>query len=905
MGHHPGKINEPMLLTKLHIPSPGDQTVHREDLFDKLNCGLNRKLILISAPAGFGKTTLVCDWIHQQKIPAAWFSIDKGDNDPEEFLSYIISGIQGVRKEFGQSALRLLQSPNKPSPEAIATLLINDILRIKHDFILVLDDFHHVSSREVVELINFILQYIPGNIHLVILTRSDPALPLARIRSQHQMVELRLADLSFTAHDISALFNKKLKLGLSNEDVYLLESRTEGWIAGLQLAALSVQQRRDVSEFIRDLQGENQYIMDYLMEEVLKTQPDDIREFLLKTSLLDQMNASLCDWVLNRNDSRFIIEHLERNNMFVIPLDSERNWYRYHHLFSDLLKQRFQQQMITNAADIRTKACDWFEQHQMTDLAIENALAGQNYEKSLQLISKVVEEMWCNGKHAAILRYGAILPEEWIQRNADFCFYYAWVLITSGQIGHAEPYLACADWMVNEKLKSRDIALKEAQGYKKLSGKIAVAYTYLKSHDTHSEKIFAYSKRAMEYLPEDDPQWFSWAWFSEGIAWYSKGDLERSNAAFLKAFDFAKKSGNIYLISTTAIRMAENEQQLGHYRSAYKKCMELLTLLKARGYSQITKADWTFASLYYILGTSYFMWAENDKAFDNIKIAYDLCKSGKDSLLKAMILMVYSVILRDRGEAEAERRIAELDEIMNIEKLPPFMNAYYMGWKIFMFLDKNQMDKARDAASGFGLDLDQEKTFANEAAYSSYLRLLLAQNQLDEAELLLSAFCPLAIAGNRAERIIDLKTAHAILYKKRGEYEKAVAVLAEAMALAAEENLLSFFVFNNDPIDALIKKIFNAGTSASPHIPKKFISNLKLALERKDNRKKGLAESALSARELEMMKLMAEDLMNQEMADRLFVSLNTVKTHLKNIFIKLGVDSRSRAVAKAKEMGLI
>ncbi|MBK6281700.1 MAG: hypothetical protein IPF54_02650 [Draconibacterium sp.] len=275
-----------MLLTKLHIPPAGQNIVHRQELYKKLDTGLTRKLILISAPAGFGKTTVVSDWINQNKIPTAWFSLDKGDNDPAEFINYIISGIQNIHKEFGQSALKLLNSPNKPSVESIANLLINEILNINQNFLLVLDDFHLINSSDVSNLVTYFLEHIPGNIHIVILTRSDPALSVSRLRCQNQLVELRSSDLSFSANDISVLFNKKLKLGLSIDDVYSLESKTEGWIAGLQLAALSMQGREDISEFIRDFKGDNRYIMDYPIEEVLKILSDETKDFLLQTSIL-------------------------------------------------------------------------------------------------------------------------------------------------------------------------------------------------------------------------------------------------------------------------------------------------------------------------------------------------------------------------------------------------------------------------------------------------------------------------------------------------------------------------------------------------------------------------------------------------------------------------------------------
>ncbi len=783
-----------MLLTKLHIPPASQNIVHRPELHEKLNIGLSRKLILISAPAGFGKTTAVSEWIGQNKIPTAWFSLDNGDNDPVEFLSYIISGIQGLSKEFGQSSLNLLHSPNKPSVESIASLLINEILNINQNFLLVLDDFHLIRSSEVLKLISYLLEHIPGNIHIVILTRSDPALALSRLRSQQQLVELRSSDLSFSANDISVLFNKKLKFGLSIDDVYSLETKTEGWIAGLQLTALSMQGRTDVSEFIRDLKGDNRYIMDYLVEEVLKIQTDENREFLLQTSILEQMSAPLCNTVLNRNDSQLILETLEKNNMFVIPLDTERTWYRYHHLFADLLKQRLNLRSKEAINELHNKASEWFEQNDIFDLAIEHALEIKNFEKCIQLLGKTAEYMWQKGMHSAILKYGGILPDELIKTNPEFCLYYAWILIADGKVHKAEPFLVSAEKITLALINDKKASKEDIQYNKKLSGKIAVAFTYLNSHVEHSQKIFDYCKTAKDNLSEDDPFWFSWAWFSYGIAYYSKGDLFESNKAFNNAFEYGIKSGNIYLISTIAIRMAENEQELGHYKSAYKKCSDLLTLMKDKGYSEIARTEWTYAALYFIMGVSQFMWADMDRAYENIKMAYDLCKSGKDIYLKIFILMVYSIVLKERGDNELKKIIEEMDLNLKQNEVPPFLTASYIGWKIYLFIENNQIEEANKIVSEYGLDPGKKKTHANEGAYSAYVRLLLAQNKLDEAEPLLSELYALADDNNAIEKIIELKISFAVLFKLRGNQEKAIAILIEAMEFASDENLLYYFV---------------------------------------------------------------------------------------------------------------
>ena len=895
-----------MLLTKLHIPSAGNNTVHRSELFEKLDMGLSRKLILISAPAGFGKTTLLSDWIHQNQVPTAWFSIDKGDNDPVEFLSYIISGIQSIQIEFGQSALQILKSPNKPANESITGLLINDMLNINQDILLVLDDFHLINSSEISQLVDYLLQHIPGNIHIAILTRSDPALTLARLRSQNQLVELRTSDLSFSANDITQLFNKRLKYGLTVDDVYALESKTEGWIAGLQLAALSLQGREDISEFIKDLKGDNQYIMDYLMEEVLKTHPDEIKEFLLQTSILEQISAPLCNAVLNRNDSQIIIENLEKNNMFVIPLDSERKWYRYHHLFADLLRQRFQQREKAAIVELHNRASDWFEQNKLLDLAIEHALEIKNYEKAIQLLSEIVEGMWENGLHSAIMKYGDLLPDIIVKNNPVFCLYYTWILISAGKLQKAKPYLISAESITINIIKDNNSSVEVIDYHKNLLGKIFVAFAYLISNEENTERVFEYCEKAKENLKDDNTLWYSWIWFSSGIAYYSNADLHKSNEAFEKALKYAKKSGNIYMISSIAIRLGGNEQQLGHYRSAYKKCSDLLTFMNERGYSQLATTEWTYAGVYIHMASSLLLWAELEKAQEYAKIAYDLSKSCKDITMKLPILIIYTGLFFASGDMKsAEIKMNEIEDVLKHNCLNHYLTYLYVYMKIYMFSEMNQFEQAENIISEYGLGLDKKKSHMNYAAYSAYVRLLLIQNKLDEAELLLSELYPLAKEGNSIERLIPLKIYYTIIYKMRGNHEKAISNLIEAMEFAADENLLSYFLFDLNFTNDLLKQVYKIQATKETKIPTEFIDKLKLAIERKEKLKKNPVEAGLSARELDTLKLIAKDLSNQEIADKLFISLNTVKSHLKNIYLKLEVDSRSKAVAKAKEMGLI
>ncbi len=767
-----------MLLTKLHIPPAGNNVVHRSGLFEKLNSGLSRKLILVSAPAGYGKTTLLSDWISQNKIPASWLSLDNSDNDPAVFLSYVISGIQSIHKEFGQSALRLLNSPNSPSVESITSLLINEIISINQNFLLVLDDFHLIKSNEVLKLVTYLLEHIPGNIHIVILTRSDPALSLSRLRSQHQLVELRSSDLSFSANDISILFNKKLRLGLSIEDVYSLETKTEGWIAGLQLTALSMQGREDISEFIQDLKGDNRYIMDYLMEEVLKIQTDDIKEFLLQTSILEQMSAPLCNAVLNRNDSQLILEMLEKNNMFVIPLDDERNWYRYHHLFADLLKQRLHLRGKAAIIELHNKAIEWFKDNSMPLLAIEHAIETENFEKSIQFLGEIVETMWKNGQHAAIMKYGDLLPDELIKKNADFCLYYAWILIIAGQIQKAEPFLVSAEKITMKIINDKNSSKEDVQYNKKLSGKISVAFAYLYSITADPEKTFSYSKAAMENLSEDDPLWFSWGWYSVGIAETARENFKRSIDAYEKALEYGKKSGNIQLISTIACRLSALESRMGLYTSSYKKCSDLLTFMKESGYSQIAKSECTFAGLYSSLAGIECMRTDLDDAFKNIKTAYNLSKNDSNNSNKVIVLSVYSLILYGRGDtAGAVKMLNEAEDIVKLNKIVLSIMAIYVAIKGIILIQQNELERAHHFFKEIGLGLDKKISYSDDHGYCPYALLLIIEMKFGEAEILLLKLLKLAQAANRIERIIEIKVIYAILNKATGNKEKALTNL--------------------------------------------------------------------------------------------------------------------------------
>ncbi len=645
--------------------------------------------------------------------------------------------------------------------------------------------------------------------------------------------------------------------------------------------------------------------MDYLMEEVLGVQTEGIKDFLLRTSVLEQVSASLCNHILNREDSQSVLEQLESSNMFLIPLDSERHWYRYHHLFADLLKQRFQQQDEVVIRNIHARASDWFEDHNMYDLAINHSLTIQDFQHSIDLLGRVACQMWENGLHTALLNYGELIPDEIIRGNPAFCLYYSWILISSGKVQQAETFLQSADKKVRKELKEATGEDDLEGDRRKLLGKIAVAFAYLHSHDEKPGITFEYCRTAMDNLTEDDPLWFSWAWFSYGIAHFAVGELIESRKAFHNALDYGKKTDNVYLISSIVSRLAENEQQLGYYTAANDTCTELIDLLKTRGYLQLASADWTFAPFHLIMATTRFTWADMDEAYKSIKIAYELSKKSNDIFLKVFILMFYSFLLWLKGDPGTSEKRSELEEILAKHRIPPFLMSMVIGWRVYFHLELGELDKAKMVIDQRGLSLDQEITHANETEYMAFVRVLLVEQRLDEAGKLLSELHSLAVSGKRVEHLIELNLLYASFYQYSGEKEKAESCVLESMRLAADENILTYFATSRELLGDLLTDVIKLQATKNTGIPSKFIRNLEIALRRLDDLKRAKENGDLSEREKDTLALMAAGLMNQEIADKLFISKNTVKTHVRNIFLKLEAENRSQAIKKAREAGIL
>jgi len=876
-----------MLLTKLHIPSPGSNIIHRPNLIQKLNTGLDRKLILVSAPAGFGKTTLISDWIAHNQVPATWVSLDKRDNEHSEFLRYLIAGFQTIDGELGKAAVHLSQTPQQIEAESILSLVLNDVLNYGEDMILILDDFHVIQSREIIEIMKFLIDHLPPNLHLVVCSRSDPPLSISRLRSQNELVELRSADLSFTVNDTHSFLIKKLKLDLSIEDIKLLDTKTEGWIAGLQLSALSMQGRTDLSEFVKKLMGNNRYIMDYLLEEVLLMQADHIKEFLVRTSILEQVSGDLADTLLETSNSQEILELLEKNNMFIVPLDTERKWYRYHHLFGDLLKQRLKNEERDLLITLHERASDWFANHDLVSLAIEHAIEAGNHDRAMKLLDQTVEELWKSGQHASIIKFGVLLKEETLQCNPNFCLYYAWTLNSAGHFEEAEKVL----------LNAEKLALADLPNSSALLGKISVAFTYLLSSSRNTDRIFYYCEQARKYLKDDDPLWYSWVWLSYGVAYIYTGKLIESGDAFEKAFEYGKKSANLYLMTTAVTRLGYGKMRLGKYKYSFDKCKELLTFFEDAGYAELAQNSWANSGLYVLYGYIHYMWNKLDEALTLTQRGYELSLKGNDIITQIFATLFYAWILLFRGDkVKSESLVVIMEKSLSEKQIYNTLPLSFTSQIIKIYIKLGNLEKARELIQSLGLSIQKDISFLNEMAYISYAKYLIETSDYKTAESLIYKLEKFGDPGHRIESLIELKILGAALFNILENETLAKKYLNEALALGEEENLMIFFVEESD----LIGDLLNETRSST-----KFLTRIIKAIEKKQKAKQEFFMDPLSTREIEVLRYIEETLSNQEIADHIFVSINTVKTHVKSILLKLEVNNRSSAVNKARELGII
>jgi len=886
------------LKTKICVPPLRSGWISRSRLGKRMDEGFGRKLTLLSAPAGFGKTTLLVDWIHKHKIPAAWFSVDKGDNAPQHFLTYVILGLQSLEADTGEAALTMLQSPQPPPIESILINLLNDVSRISTDFALVFDDYHSVDAGPIHDMIAFLLENLPEQMHMIIATRADPPLPLARIRSQHLLTELRAADLSFTDEEAAGLFGQSLGLQLSAREIQLIETRTEGWAAGLQLAALSLKGRKDPSGFIKGFKGDNRYIADYLTEEVLSRQPEHLRNFLLQTSILGRLCGPLCDAVTGQENSRQVLDTLEKANLFVIPLDDERRWYRYHHLFADLLQQRLRTQQGDLLPELHRRASQWLAENGFKNEAVDHAFSARDYDRAVELIEEIAEIDWDRARESRLLHWFKKLPDEKIEANPKLCIFYARELFKSGYMDDTGKRLQAAEKML-ETISGGDLNIAG------LRGRIAVIRAYMSTRTGDLSGTIDFSSQALTLLPQRDLNWRSVAATLLGMGIGTDRLVEQQHA-FGEAMEISKAAGNIYYHIFAGSCLASAMVHRGQLTEAEEFIRQMLNLAIENGIEQTGIGG----SLYGNLGTIFCEWNDFDEGIRLIHKGIELSELGRDPVMVAVCqVALLRALIYQLDLAGALKLMEKINECAANFALPSWIATLISALNVFCWLAGGNLDAAVQWARRLGLRLDDKLDSLHEVEYLALAHIHMSQNKLDEADQLLRRLIKNATVGDRVYMLIEMRLWRVLIFMLKADTAAALAELKLALALAQPGGFIMIFVSKGKPVADLLEEILavkkrdhdaaKAGFSLS--YARKIWSAFKTVTP---PRVEGLMDP-ISERELEVLHLIAAGLSNREIAEKLFISLNTVKTHTKNINSKLDVSSRIKAVARAKELGLL
>lgn len=908
-----------LLQTKLHIPPPRSGLVSRPRLIKRLNEGLRHKLTLISAPAGFGKTTLVSDWLGQIDLPAAWLSLDESDNDLARFLTYFIAALQQTNPETGQTAQGLLQTPRLPRLETLLTLLINDIAACLDEFILVLDDYHAINNQTIHEAMDFLIGRMPAQLHLVIASRSQPSLTLSRLRGQAQLLELNSADLRFTAVEVEKFLKDTMQLNLSPPNQIALEMRTEGWIAGLQLAALALQgqlsqpARQNISAFITSFAGTDRYIGDYLFEEVLRRQPDEVRHFLLFTSVADSLCGSLCDAILAESGNQAMLERLDGLQLFIVPLDNQRRWYRYHHLFVELLRHHLRQTYPEQIPLLHQRASVWFERHDHLENAIRHSLMAQDFERAAGLLETIFRQRgWVRRDMHRLLEWFEALPAAVTQTRPKLELGVAWLLleIFSDRWEQIEAQLRRVETMLTapDASASRSTSEQETQ---QLLAEVDLLRANHARQSGQPARVIALCQQALDRLPDNDTYLRSGIIAHFASAYESLGQMEQAGQLYHESIRLCRTAANVDGLLFAAARLIEVLTVNGQLRQAEMVFGQLGEYAAKR-----TGPD--MGLVFINIGEVYREQNQLEQAKTYLEQGLELCRpfeAWRAGLVAGGISLA-QVLAAEGRHAEAMKVLLE------IEKHPgpstPLASARLESIRARLLLVQDNFNAAARWARRRGLSVKDEIDYEREPLYLTLARVLLAQaalqargfhplsiaaNPLKAADSLLERLHRVTLAGGRMGRVIEIRLLQALLHGLRQETAAALHRLEEALSLAEAEGYARLFVDEGRPLYQLLRLLSGKPTlSISPDYVRSILAAFPQARPVQPDILPG---NTLTDRELKTLQLLATELSIEDIAARMTVSVSTVRTYTKRIYSKLDVHSRAEAIYRAKELKLL
>ncbi len=903
----------PLLQTKLNIPHSQPNLISRPRLIKHLEGGLSRKLTLVSSPAGFGKTTLLSEWIHKCGRPAAWISLDQADNDPSRFLKYFITALQKNEAEIGEGILNALQSSQLPKTDILLTGLLNEITEMTQPFVIILDDYHVITEPTIQEMLTFILENQPPQMHLVISSRADPPWPLARLRARGELVEIRTGELRFTTDEAATFLNSVMGLKLAPQEVASLEGLTEGWIAGLQMAALSMRGRKDVSGFIESFSGSHRFILDYLVEEVLDQQSLTIQEFLLKTSILESLSGPLCDAVTDREDSQTTLTQLEQANLFLVPLDEERRWYRYHHLFADLLRIRLEHTQPEQTPTLHRRASQWFEQNGLIAEAVSHALEGNDYERVVNLLTGNALAMMDHGELITLVGWLEALPEEVVRSQPWLCVAHAWALVHAGELDAVEPLLQAAEKALDAFNEHAEIPAIPAPGTQAqvsraesqhIAGHVAAIRAYVRTLRGDMSRVQELAHEALERLPEGDWMARSWAATLLASAFRYGGDLPAAAQALTEALAISQTAGDSNIAANVLCDLAELQVVQGQLHKAAATCQDALE--HSHGYARRGGRQLP------IIGHAYTRMSVVLREWNDLEAAVRYAREGLE--LGKQWGQV-AVLLHGYGEvARALQAIGDMDgaleAIQKARHITSDVSTWFVArassWDARLRLAQGDVAAASRWAQESGLGVDDELSFQRYEEYRTLARFCVAQGRVDEALRLLARLLNVAETAGATGYMIEILVLKAMAHQIQGEMEQAITALERALTLAEPEGYVRTFIDEGSSMGKLLRQATARGIALG------YVGKLLTALEKGTKGKRHLGKAfpasmvePLSKRELEVLRLLKTHLSSTDIADELTISVNTVRTHIKSIYSKLNVHSRQDAVQRAQELELL
>jgi ATP/maltotriose-dependent transcriptional regulator MalT len=900
-------MQTPILATKLFVPPPRQKVVPRPHLIQRLHEGLHGKLTLIAAPAGFGKTTLISAWLATDERPAAWLSLDEADSDPTRFLTYFIVALQTIAPHLGEGVLGMLQSPQPPPTESVLTILLNEIATIPDNFVLVLDDYHVIdagsSQGAVDQALTFLLEHLPPQMHLVITTREDPQLPLARLRARGQMTELRATDLRFTPTEAAGFLNQVMGLSLSVEDVTALEARTEGWIAGLQLAAIALQGHEDATNFIKSFTGKHHFVMDYLLAEVLQQQSARVQTFLLRTSILDRLCGPLCDAVLLEPSASGpeTLEYLEQANLFIVPLDHERRWYRYHHLFADLLRQRLGQSLSPGEIkELHLRASEWYEQHGLMLDALHHALEVEAFERAARLAEDLWQSMNLTFQSAAWLGWVKKIPPAVVSVRPTLCVLIGRTYADDGDLDASEAYLKNAEHALAGRMHQDES--------KRLPGTIALVRATNAQNQGSLAETVKYAELAIQLTPKENTHLLAQAFITLGMTHWATGDLEASLQAMHVWMNDMQRLGNHEFVVASAFAVADMEVILGRLLDAQQSLHQAIQQAGALGPEAKT------VTAHHHLGLGLLAHEQGDDAAmtQHLQIAADL--GQRTPLINwSSRWIIAQARLHEADDAwdAALERLTEAERVYVKNPVP--ITQPIEAHKARVYLKQGRLDRAQIWAQERGISVEDEVRYLSEYEHLTLARVRLAEGSFDGVNDLLERLLALAEAQHRTGSVIEILLTQALVDQAQGDRLKAHAALERALRLAEPEGYLRTFVEQGKAMRQLLFDFSAANEKQPAHPLHSYVDKILAAFSPpvKVISKSAVSNQApeliepLTDRELEILHLMAQGLSNHEIGQRLFLALNTVKGHNRHIFGKLQVQRRTEAIARARESGLL